>query len=120
MFKYKEREYELDNVSVLSEDTDFRGELSFINPVRIQGKYRGTINSGSVLIISRGASVKADVNAGSLILEGVMKGDVNASEKVDIMPSGKLFGNITTSKLKIADGVIFEGTCRMIKKKAKE
>lgn len=116
MFKYKNKEYEFDNVSILREDAEFNGDMIFVNPVQIQGKYNGTINSDSVLIISRGASVKADINSRILILEGILKGDVNALEKVDILPSGKLFGNITTAKLKIADGVIFEGTCKMIKK----
>ena len=116
MEKYKNKEYEFDNVSILMEDTEFNGDMTFTNPVLIHGKYKGTINSDSVLIISKGASVKAGVNSRLLILEGFLKGDINVLEKVDILPSGKLFGNITTAKLKIADGVIFEGTCKMIKK----
>lgn len=116
MDTYKNKEYEFDNVSILSEDTEFNGDMTFTNPVMINGKYKGMINSDSVLIISKGASVKAGVNSRLLILEGVLKGDINVLEKVDIFPSGKLFGNITTAKLKIADGVIFEGTCKMIKK----
>lgn len=115
MYKYINKEYEIDNVSILKEDTNLKGELVFKNPVQIQGTYQGTINTDSVVIISKSASVKADINSRILILEGQLKGDVNATEKVDIMPSGKLFGNITTAKLKIADGVIFEGTCKMIK-----
>ncbi len=116
MFKYKNREYEYENVSVFNEDAEFNGDMIFTNPVQIEGKYKGTIKSDSVLIISKGASVRADINSKVLILEGLLKGDVTALEKVDIFPSGRLFGNITTGKLKIADGVIFEGTCRMIKK----
>ena len=115
MYKYKNKEYEIENVSIFREDTNFRGELNFKNPVQIQGQYNGAICSESTLIISRNANVKADVQSRVLILEGQLEGDVKASEKVDILPSGKLYGNITTAKLKIADGVIFEGTCKMIK-----
>ena len=116
MYKYKNREYEIENVSILQEDTDFNGEMSFSNPVHIMGKFKGKINTDSVIIIGKNASVNADVASRILIIEGILKGNVNALEKVDIFSSGKLFGNITTAKLKIADGVIFEGNCTMIKK----
>ncbi len=115
MGKYRNKEYELENVSVFKEDTKFNGNIFFKNPVQILGEYKGTINTDSILIISKNASVTANINSRILILEGILKGDVKALEKVDILPSGRLFGNITTAKLKIADGVIFEGTCNMIK-----
>ena len=115
MVKYKNKEYELDNVSLFREDAIFNGDMFFKNPVQIQGEYKGTINTDSVLIISKNASVTANIKSRVVILEGVLKGDVTALEKVDILPTGRLFGNITTAKLKIADGVIFEGTCNMIK-----
>lgn len=115
MVKYINKEYELENVSVFREDAKFNGDLFFKNPVQIQGEYKGTINTDSVLIISKNASVTANINSRILILEGILKGDVKAVEKVDILATGRLFGNIVTAKLKIADGVIFEGTCNMIR-----
>ena len=42
-----------------------------------------------------------------------------ADERLEIHTKGKLYGNIRTAKLKIADGVIFEGNCEMIKEKPK-
>jgi len=120
MAKYFNKEYEIKDVSVFCEDTKFNGEISFKNPVQIQGEYKGIINTDSVVIISKNATVKAKINSKILILEGTLKGDVYASEKVDIFPSGKLFGNISTAKLKIADGVIFEGTCNMLRKKTSQ
>lgn len=115
--KKKEKEYSLhhENLSIFGDDTDFDGKMSFKNPILINGKYKGKINTESVLIISEHAIVEADINTKILILEGILKGDVEASETVDIHTTGRLYGNITTAKLKIADGVIFEGTCKMIK-----
>ncbi len=117
-YKNKEKEYSInfENLSILGDDTDFDGSMKFKNPVMLNGKYKGRIDTESVLIISEKASVEADIKARVLILEGVLNGDVEAFEKVDIVDTGSLYGNITTAKLKIADGVIFEGTCKMIKK----
>ncbi|MBU1076318.1 MAG: polymer-forming cytoskeletal protein [Spirochaetes bacterium] len=114
--KYKEYSARFEKLSVFNDDTEFNGNLSFKNPVLITGRYKGSIDTESELIISEGSRVEADIRSKVVILEGVLTGDVEASEMVDILPTGKLYGNITTAKLKIADGVIFEGTCRMIKK----
>ncbi len=114
--KDKEYKYHYENLSILGDDTDFTGHLTFKNPVLINGKYKGKITTDSILIISEASIVEADIVCRILLLEGVLKGDVTATEKVDILPTGRLYGNITTAKLKIADGVIFEGTCKMMKK----
>ena len=43
-------------------------------------------------------------------------GNIEASEKVEMLSTGKIYGNVRTAKLKIADGVTFEGKCEMIKR----
>lgn len=96
-------------------DTVFDGNLSFNKTVKIEGKFKGKINSDGTLIIGRDADVEANIKASSVILEGTIKGNIEAMDKLEILPTGKLYGNIKTSKLKIADGVVFEGSCEMIK-----
>ena len=50
-----------------------------------------------------------------LIIGGYVKGNVEAKENLELLSTGQLFGDIKTAKLKIADGVVFEGKCEMIK-----
>jgi len=49
------------------------------------------------------------------VIGGTVKGNVEATEKLEMLSTGKVFGNIRTAKLKIADGVVFEGKCEMIR-----
>ena len=102
------------NLSIFNEDTEFDGELHYLNPIQINGKFKGKIITSSFLIVSEHATVEGNVEADSLIIAGIVKGDVFAKQNVDILPSGRIYGNITTKKIKIADGVVFEGTCKMI------
>lgn len=111
----KLRKTEDREISVLGEDTEFSGTMKYRKVVHINGRYTGKIIAESVLVISENAHVEADVKVNVLILAGTLKGEVEAKEKVDILPTGKLYGNIITAKLKIADGVVFDGTCKMIK-----
>jgi len=112
---YKEMNINPTDVCVIKEDVILQGNVKFKKPVYLKGNYEGNIETDSILIIDKDAVVKGKVKSKILILGGYLKGEVEALEKVEIISSGKLFGNITTKKLRIADGVIFEGTCNMIK-----
>lgn len=106
--------------TVFSRDTDFSGELSFKKSLQINGTFDGEILSGGFLVIGEGAVVKANIRAKSVILMGTVHGNIEATTRIEIHASGKLYGNIRTAKLQIADGVVFEGKCEMIKGDAKK
>ncbi len=101
--------------TVLSNTTSFNGVLKFSSSLKIEGNYKGTIASGGHLIVGENAKVRANIKAQSIIIAGEVKGDVEASERLEMLPTGKLYGNIKTKKLKMADGVIFEGKCEMLR-----
>ena len=107
---------DIDNIKIittLAPDTDFEGELYHSSPLKIQGKFKGKIETDSFLWIDSEALVEGEVIAGSVKLGGTLKGNINASYKVELLTNAELFGNVKTSKLKIADGVVFEGNCEM-------
>lgn len=99
----------------LGPETKLKGTLRFKESVKISGRFQGTIDSTGFLYVDVGADVRADIKAESIIIGGVVHGNVEAAEGVEILPDGKVFGNIRTKKLRIADGVVFEGKCEMIK-----
>jgi len=100
--------------TVFSKNTSFNGTLKFDSSIKIEGSFRGKILSKGYLIVGEKAKVRADVKAHSIVIAGEVKGNVEASERLELLPTGKLYGNIKTKKLKMADGVVFEGTCQMM------
>ena len=68
-----------------------------------------------VLFIEEGAHVVADVKAKIVIIAGHIDGNITADDKVEMLETCKLVGDIRTKKLRIADGVSFDGKCEMIK-----
>ena len=108
--------YEIGMIAtVFGSDTQFFGDLSFKKSLQINGTFEGEIFSGGYLVIGEGAVIKANINAKAVIVNGTVYGNIEAKEKLEIQSKGKVYGNIRTAKLKIADGVIFEGSCEMIK-----
>ena len=112
----KNPHYEIGMVAtVFGKDTEFNGDLSFNKSLQINGKFEGEIHSSGFLVIGESAVIKANIKAKTVILKGEVHGNIEALSKLEIEATGKLYGNIRTSKLTIADGVIFHGKCEMIK-----
>ena len=104
--------------TVFAKDTEFFGDLVFKKSLQINGYFEGEIVSEGFLVVGEGAVVKANVKARTVIIHGTVHGNIEAVDRLEIQSSGKLYGNIRTSKLKIADCVVFEGKCEMLKSPA--
>ena len=107
-----------DNESVtglLSEGTQFEGNLSFEGTVRIGGEFKGEVFTKDTLIITSSANIKADIEAETVILSGHLEGSIQASKQVVMCPPAVFKGSVSTPSLKIQEGVIFEGASYMEK-----
>jgi cytoskeletal protein CcmA (bactofilin family) len=95
--------------------TSFSGYLKFSEVVCIQGKFKGTIDAAAgELIVDKGALVETDrIAVSSLAVYGSVAGTINAKDKVDMLGGAEVKGDVTTARLRIADGVLFEGQCSM-------
>jgi cytoskeletal protein CcmA (bactofilin family) len=102
----------------LSADTDFEGKLSFKGSVRIDGRFKGEILTDGTLIVGETASLESNIRVSHIIISGEVRGNITASDRIEINAPAKVFGNIETPTLMIAEGVVFEGNCSM--QKAKE
>jgi cytoskeletal protein CcmA (bactofilin family) len=101
-------------VVVLGNTTSFNGFLRFKESLCIQGKFKGTIEATGALIVDKGAVVEADhISVSSLIVSGTVVGAVHAVDKIDLLSGAEVRGDITAARLRIADGVLFEGQCSM-------
>jgi cytoskeletal protein CcmA (bactofilin family) len=101
--------------TTLGRETEFNGIMRFRDSLKIDGTFTGEIVSAGFLYVENGATITANIKVGSVVIGGTVKGNVEASEKLEMLSTGRVYGNIRTAKLKIADGVVFEGKCEMIR-----
>ncbi len=95
--------------TILGPDAVFKGELSFEKGMRIQGRVEGKINTPGRLHIAKEAKVAADVDAGAIIVEGEVKGNLTASERIELKSSARYEGDLACSKLTVDEGATFSG-----------
>jgi cytoskeletal protein CcmA (bactofilin family) len=102
-----------ENSVFLGKNSVFEGKMTFEGVFRVDGKVEGEIFHSGTLIMSETAVIKGKVEVDALILNGIVEGEVNAKERVEIHSRGKLYGTILTPVLVIEDGGILEGNCKM-------
>ena len=94
----------------------FQGELTFEETFRIDGKFEGTIRSGSELILGDSAEVNAEIYVRRLSVNGALRGSVDASERIEILSRARVFADLRTPVLKVEEGACLQGRCRMEEK----
>lgn len=99
----------------LGTDTNLKGTLRFTESVEISGTLEGKIIADGFLYIKEGASITADIRARDIIVGGMVHGNIEATEKLEILATGKIYGNVRTARFRVADGVVFEGKCEMLR-----
>lgn len=97
-------------------NAQMQGTLSFKDPVnlKINGNFNGTLEARGTLTIGGSAFVEAHITGENIIIAGKVRGDVIAKKMLVLMPSAVLTGNLTTPKLNIVEGAIFQGGCQMM------
>jgi len=97
----------------LDKGSRLKGELHFEETFRVDGRFEGKIPSGGDLILGDSAEVEAEVHVARVSINGVFKGTIDATERVEIHPRARVTGEIRTPVLSIEEGAFFEGSCRM-------
>jgi len=104
----------LEQVNVFwGKDSLLKGKMNSEGIFRLDGKVEGEIYHSGTLIIGETAIIKGKVEATTLILNGILDGEVTAKERMEIHANGKLYGTILTPIFVIQDGGVFEGNCKM-------
>ena len=98
----------------------FEGTVSGSEPVIIEGSVKGRLNLSGDLRIGTKARVEATVHAKNVTIEGKLTGDVSADDRVELIASATVDGNIKAPKIVVAEGARFRGAVAMGSTRPKE
>lgn len=88
------------------------GDLFTKGSLRVEGKIKGAIKAEGDLYVGANGVINAEVEARNVVIAGTVNGDVIAAEKLEILKTGKLNGNIKTKTIKIEAGASFVGVSK--------
>lgn len=87
----------------------FRGELNGEGDFQIAGRFEGEINVTGRVVVAEGAQVDANISAQGIVIGGIVRGNLSAIARVEILPTGVLTGSLKTGSFSAADGASVKG-----------
>lgn len=103
--------------SIIGEGTTLRGDFELNGLLRIDGTFYGSVKTNGKVLIGKNGVAECDIVAGTVVIGGKVKGEIIATERIILLSTGELIGNIKTLRLIIEEGVLFDGTCEIIEDK---
>lgn len=103
--------------TVIGENSFFEGKFMVNGGIRIDGKFEGEMLKVSNVTIGVKGKVKSNISALSVVVEGVLIGNIDAKVRVILLPTSRVYGDITTPELIVQQGVIFEGKIKIVQDK---
>ena len=96
--------------TAIGPDTTIEGRIRLQGNLRVQGSVSGTLEIGGALIVDRGGTVDADVDARSVRVLGHLQGDVLCHDRLDVAEHSRIGGKFTTPVLVVEEGAEVHGS----------
>jgi cytoskeletal protein CcmA (bactofilin family) len=95
--------------NIIGPTASFQGHLKAQGNVRVDGYFEGSIETGGNVIVGEAGKVMADITADNVQVWGAVKGNITAEGRLEILPSGRVWGEIKVASLLIDEGGLFRG-----------
>ncbi len=109
------KEKNTDRISTfIGADASIDGTIEFKGTIRVDGRVKGNISSnGGTVVIGEKGVVNAEISVNVAVVMGEVNGSVDAKERIEVYPPGRLGGDIQSPIVSIEPGGIFNGNCVM-------
>ncbi|MFT6148087.1 MAG: cytoskeletal protein CcmA (bactofilin family) [Saprospiraceae bacterium] len=105
-------------LNTLVEGTVIEGQVTAKSDIRIDGMIRGNLNCEGKVIIGITGFIEGQINCTNAVIQGKFEGTLNVKELLNVRESAKINGEVTTGKLIVESGAVFNVTCKMGKQTA--
>ena len=99
--------------SYLGKETVLEGRLIFKGTFNLDCNFKGDISAPGTLIVGEKGKIDSNIHVTSIICKGEILGNIIAEERVEILSSGKVYGDIWAPIVVVKKGAVFEGNCLM-------
>jgi cytoskeletal protein CcmA (bactofilin family) len=99
--------------TIVGTSVKLKGNLRSEGDIIVDGVVNGEIKTKGSVIIGTNANIVANIHAANVSVSGVVQGNIQASEKLELTETGKVIGDIATNVLSIAPGAVFTGKSQM-------
>ena len=99
--------------TVIGAESETEGKFRSAGNVRMDGKFSGSLDIDGNILIGESAEIQADINARNISIAGAVRGNVQGS-KVQLLRTGRIWGDIRADSLTTEEGAFIEGKISML------
>ena len=77
---------------LIGKNSEFEGKLSFQGTVRIDGRFKGEITSGDLVIVGETGVLESNIHVSSVVVKGEVRGNIVAKQRIELQAPGKVYG----------------------------
>jgi cytoskeletal protein CcmA (bactofilin family) len=99
--------------NIVATGAKWKGSLKVDDSVRVDGTFSGEIDTKGTVHISEGADIDAKIHAAFVVVSGNFRGEIRCDQRTELMPRGKVSGEIITKILSIHEGATLDGSVQM-------
>lgn len=99
--------------TVIARNAIWKGEISSGGTVHVHGRFEGSIRARNDVFVADQADVDATVNAGRVVIAGLMKGTIRCEARFEVLPTGRVTGDVHSPTLVVHEGAIITGQFKM-------
>lgn len=99
--------------TIIGRGVEVKGTLQTKGDIQVNGVFSGKLVSSGDVVVGDAATVEADISGENVYVSGEVVGDIHAMDKIEILETGRVNGNVTSSALAIEAGGILKGSSTM-------
>jgi len=104
--------------SIIGGQSEITGDLNIKGTLQVDGYVKGQVKADCV-VLTESSRIKGDITANKIIVSGRVEGNLKAEEAIEIMPKGKVIGDVFTNKISVAEGGELDGKVVMSERDSK-
>lgn len=109
----KKKPVQVSSASIITPGTFIKGEIRCDGNILLNGSFEGAIISQSEVVVGKSGRVTGEIQAQKLLVSGEFRGNYTG-EVIDIMPYGKVYGDVKVNNIIIEPNAVFEGETKIV------
>lgn len=97
--------------TLVGQGSSFKGDITVHGFFRVDGDFQGSITTEGRILVSPSGRIKGTLTGRDIVVGGVVKGDVYATERITLLSTALVVGNLYAPRIQMERGVLVEGYC---------
>lgn len=97
--------------TLVGQGSSFKGDVTVHGFFRVDGDFQGSITTEGRILVSPSGRIKGSLSGRDIVVGGVVKGDLYATERITLLATALVVGNLYAPRIRMEEGVLVEGYC---------